>query len=511
MKKSILSLSAFAVSIMPLLTQPVITVQPTNQVVVVQASSTNVIFSVVASGAGPFNYLWTLNGTNLPNNIITRFAGTGSTGYSGDGGAATNARLSQPQAIAKDSIGNIFVADSYNQRIRKIDVNGIITTIAGTGINGTNGDGGAATSAKISYPNGIAVDKIGNVVFGEIYQPPTYSRIRKISTNGIITTIVGSGLSGFSGDGGPATNAKINLSSLDICGMCFDASDNLLFADYGNGRIRMVDTNGYISTIANAGIGTPKNVAVDNRGNIYVGTATKIYMISSNSVITTFAGGGASTVDGSLATNSQITAYGLVADSDGNVFIGDTTTGRRGIRKVDTNGIMTTIAGVGGLANTGDGGPATNAAMGSIYGLLFDNNQNLIVLDDAFHVVRKINYSGFPTISFPKLSPTAQGNYQVIVTSPSGSVTSSVASLSFLYPPISEMFIATNTGRFTIGWPAFQPSVFQVQWSTNLSSGTWSNLGGTVPYSASTNGTMRRSDSDWTNYLQRFYRFIWVQ
>src|SRR5450759_2149528 len=159
MKKILLPLLVWGIGIMSLLAQPVITTQPTNQIVL---NGSNVTFNVAAAGTAPFTYQWQFNGTNLPNDIITTVAGNGLDFYAGDGGPATNANLRTPTTLAFDTAGNFYIADSHNEVIRKVDTNGIITTVAGDGSQGYSGDGGPATAAAMATPVGIAVDVFGN-------------------------------------------------------------------------------------------------------------------------------------------------------------------------------------------------------------------------------------------------------------------------------------------------------------------------------------------------------------
>src|ERR1022692_1478906 len=179
----------------------VVWIQPTNNSVTVTVGN-NVSLAVSVAGTGPFNYQWQLNGTNLPNGIITTVAGNGTYGYSGDGGAATNAELYRPSGAAVDAIGNLFIADSGNNCIRKVGINGIITTVAGNGYGagtggGYSGDGGAATNAELNYPTGVAVDTTGNLFIAE----EGNQRVRKVGTNGIITTVAGNGYTNQYGSG----------------------------------------------------------------------------------------------------------------------------------------------------------------------------------------------------------------------------------------------------------------------------------------------------------------------
>lgn len=486
--------------------QPVIIVQPTNQVVL--ANNTNLVFSVQASGNGPLTYQWFFNGTNVPNDVITTLAGKGPPpGFSGDRGAATNAHLNNPYGVAGDSLGNVFIADTRNNRIRKVDTNGIITTIAGTNAanlapGGYSGDGGAATNARLNYPSGVAVDHFGNVYIADFNN----ARIRKVNTNGMITTIAGNGTNGYYGDSGPATNAEIKIAL--PCGLCLDAMGNLYLADAGNNCIRKIDTNGIISTVTTGG--SSGGVAVDTFGNIYFSDGSRVSKLDTNNLITIVAGGGSSLVEGISATNAQINPWGLLVDTNGNLFFGDQlNNNRRAVRKVDSNGILTTVAGKGPLGNSGDGGLAIYAEIGCPYGIAGDSSGNLLIADEASSSIRKVWFHALPTVTVSNLFPTSTGNYQVVVTDSSGSVTSNIASLSIVYPSISGKVATNNGSRFVITWPVFQPSVFQVQWTTNLTGSNWSNLGSTITWNNV--GIIGQLDYSWTNYIQGFYRLIWLQ
>ena len=210
------------------------------------------------------------------NGIITTVAGDGPQGDSGDGGQATSAQLSNPSGVAVDAAGNLYIADSGNHRIRKVAANGIITTVAGNGSYGYSGDGGRATSAQLAAPWGVAVDAAGNLYIADTNN----GVIRKVAASGIITTVAGNGSHGYSGDGGPATSAQLNSPS----GVAVDAAGNLYIADYGNYRIRKVATNGIITTVAgnyygysgdggpatSAQLTFPWGLTVDATGNLYV-------------------------------------------------------------------------------------------------------------------------------------------------------------------------------------------------------------------------------------------------
>ena len=345
-------------------------VQPTNEVVLPGSTTA---FSVVVSGTGPFTYRWQFNGRDHPYGIITTVAGNGRAFYSGDGGAATNAAWEDPFGVAVDASGNLFIVDSFNNRICKVGTDGIITTLAGNGIPGYSGDGGGATNAELNYPSGVAVDASGNLFIADTGN----YRIREVRTNGIITTVAGNGTRGYSGDGGPATKAELDNPT----GVAVDASGNLFIADSGNDRIREVGTNGIITTVAgngtygysgdggpatNAELWNPDGVAVDASGNLFIADQdnNRIREVGTNGIITTVAGNGTNgySGDGGAATSAELSlAHGVAVDASGNLFIADSENSR--IREVGTNGIITTVAGNGTQGYSGDGGAATSAEL----------------------------------------------------------------------------------------------------------------------------------------------------
>ncbi len=270
-----------------------------------------------------------LNGMGVYGQIITTVAGNGLSGYSGDNGVATAASMF-PVAVAVDLSHNIYIADEF--ALRKVFTSGIITTIAGNGISGESGDGGPATSALIDHPSGLILDASGNIFFTEFAK----CRIRKISPSGIITTVAGNGTCGYSGDNGAASAAMIT----EPIGITIDNSGNLYFADAY--RIRRVSTSGIITTIAGNGIygysgdGGPATaamlyeaggVAVDGSGNIYIAdwANNRIRRVSSVGIISTIAGNGIKGCigDGVPATSAEIYPWGLVVDHFGNLFFSD--------------------------------------------------------------------------------------------------------------------------------------------------------------------------------------------
>src|SRR5437867_3221404 len=241
------------------------------------------------------------------NGVLTRVAGNSRVGYSGDGASAINARLSDPRGVAVDGAGNLFIADSGNYRIRKVSFDGIISTVAGNGSQGFSGDGGPATSAQLLGPQGVALDGAGNLFIADTiaytisFSTRYTSRIRKVSASGIITTVAGNGTYGFSGDGSPAIFAQL----LGAQGVALDGAGNLFIADAE--RIRKVSPDGIITTVAgngsqgssgdggpaiNAYLDRPQGIAVDRAGNLFIADArnNRIRKVSSSGIITTVDG-----------------------------------------------------------------------------------------------------------------------------------------------------------------------------------------------------------------------------
>ena len=280
--------------------------------------------------------------------IITTVVGTGERGYSGDGGAAASALLSEPFMCAFDSAGNMYVAEAMNHCIRRVDrETGVIATIAGTGAEGYSGDGGPATEATFNQPYSLQVDGKSDVY---VVDRLNYV-IRKIdAATGIITTIAGTGEQAYGGDGRPAVQAKFREPN-----DCFlDGRGGLLIADVQDQRIRRLDLE--------------------------------------TGIITTFAGNGAKerVGDGLPATQASILgARAVCMDGAGNTYIAERE--GNGIRKVDASGVMSTLAGTGEFGYTGDGGPAIEATWGGPKAIRCDHAGNLLVVDTENHAIRLID------------------------------------------------------------------------------------------------------------------------
>jgi hypothetical protein len=336
--------------------------------------------------------------------IITTVAGTGSYGFSGDGGAATAANLANPAGVALDGGGNLYIADSQNHRIRKVSTLGIITTLAGNGTAGFGGDGATATAASLNNPVGVAVDGVGNVYIADALN----HRIRKVATSGIITTVAGTGAVGFGGDGAVATTAILNTPA----GVAVDGTGKFYISDQKNQRVRMVSAAGVITTVAGNGtagysednvaanttsLNNPAGLALDGNGNLYIADQSnhRIRKVSAGGTISTVAGNGTGTYngdDGMATTTSLYLPGGVLIDGTGNLYIADALNHR--IRKVATNGIITTVAGNGTVNYGGDGGPATSASLYNPVGVAFDGTGNFYIADQQNHRIRKVATSG---------------------------------------------------------------------------------------------------------------------
>jgi len=333
---------------------------------------------------------------------ITSVAGNGTPGWSGDGGAATSAQLGTYLHIAVDATGNLYIADNENHRIRKVATDGTISTFAGNGTQGFSGDGGAATSAQLNSPGGIAFDGAGNLYIAE----QLGQRVRKVATDGTISTFAGNGVSDFSGDGGPAAAARLSFPM----GVAADSAGNVYIADTSNSRIRKVGSDGKINTIVgngtqgyagdngaalNAQLSGPSAIKLDRTGNLYIADTSnhRVRKVTADGNIATIAGTGAQgySGDGGAATDAQLLLpSGLAFNPLGELNIADWYA--NSVRKIAANGVIDRIAGSGGgnRGFGGDNGPAIDALLSSPYDIAFDAAGNLYIADGANRRIRKV-------------------------------------------------------------------------------------------------------------------------
>ncbi len=339
-----------------------------------------------------------------PDGVIKTVAGKNMSSSGGDGGPATRARLSNPTGVAVDTAGNLFIADAENNRIRKVTPGGVISTVAGNGNRGFSGDGGPATSAQLYRPRGVAVDSAGNLFIADGWN----YRVRKVTPDGVISTVAGNGRPGFSGDGGPATSAQLGRPNgvvADTAGNLFITASSSVggtlswFAD----RIRKVTPGGVISTVAGNGnpgfsgdggpatsarLFIPEGIALDAEGNLFIADTGnhRVRKVTPENVISTVAGDGRpgfdSDDDGGPATSAQLAApSGVAVDTAGNLFIADA--GNCRIRKVTRDGVISTVAGNGICGFGGDGSPTTSAQLSNPRAVAVDAAGTLFIADGA--------------------------------------------------------------------------------------------------------------------------------
>ena len=349
--------------------------------------------------------------------VITTWAGTGLNTFNGSSGQPAAVNLNWPGGIASDRAGNIYITETYGCRIRKIDLNGQLTTIAGNGVMDHSGDGGLAVNASIKASEGIVVDSNGTIYFSEF----NGNCIRKIDPQGIITTIAGPGNYVDLNDGGPAINASIfGPESLAL-----DRNGNLYIAEQGHQRIRKINAQGIISTVAgngiqgfsgdgglatNATLNNPNGICLDDSGNIYFTDwgNYRVRKINSAGIISTIAGTGSGVYNGD---NIPATAAGMVPvfimrDSIGNLYVSDN---NFRVRKINNSGIISTIAGNGLAGYNGEYITATSARLGNFVGLFIDRAGYLYICDGSNHRVRKLVDPSLP-VSFIRLSAAVSGS-----------------------------------------------------------------------------------------------------
>jgi Bacterial Ig-like domain (group 3)/NHL repeat len=388
--------------------------------------------------------------TIIPGRAVATTAGTGAMGFAGDGSMALAGKLANPSAVAYDANGNLYVADAQNHVVRRVSTTGTISTIAGTGIEGYGGDGAAATAALLDTPSGIAVDRNGNVYIADSHN----QRIRKVSA-GMITTIAGTGTPGFAGDGAAATSAQLWLP----VAVAVDSNGNVYIADSNNQRVRMVIGN-IIQTIAgngeewyagdggtalSAALDTPTGVAVDSSGNVYVADRHnhRVRMIAASSgAISTVAGSGAASFsggfsgDGAAATAATLAKpSGVSVDVTGNIYIADT--GNQRIRQVGGGQVTTggssiaTIIGSGQQGYGTDGTTSATVNLNAPKAVAPDAAGNLAISDTLNQRVRT---AALPTLVFAISGIGVASPTQSVAMENTGTASITVATIAFNGP-----------------------------------------------------------------------------
>ena len=388
-----------------------------------------------------------------PGDIFT-FAGTGAAAFGGDGGPATSAALHQPTGLARLADGSILVADYANHRIRRVSPNGHMTTVAGTNTTGYSGDGGQATSARLNMPTDVEPTPDGGFLIADYGN----RRVRRVSPAGVITTVAGTGVSGTSGDGGPATSAQLGAPT----GVAVTADGGFLIADAAAHRIRRVSPGGTITSVAGTGaaggtgdggpataarLNAPVSVAPLAGGGFLVAEyeGHRVRRVSAAGVITRVAGTGTAgfSGDGEAATAARLNRPVHVSPtSDGGFLIGDSLNNR--VRKVSADGTIATVAGSGEPGFTGDGGPAMLARLSAPYAAVEDGSGAILIADGQNNRLRRVEG---PPPAVIEVLPPLPGLPVLQLRAPAGVVQATMTAVRF---PVVCPVTATATCRGTI-------------------------------------------------------------
>ncbi len=334
--------------------------------------------------------------------IISTVAGNGLSGSGGDGGPATAASFLHPSKVVVDAVGNMYISDNMGSVVRKVNTSGEISTFAGTGVFGTSVLSGPATAVPLAKPAGMAFDAAGNLFIAD------QSMVRKVSTSGYLTTVAGSySISAITGDGYPATNTAFGT----ITDVAVDAGGNIYICGNTDMKVRKVNTSGIVSTVAGNGyagslgdggpatdarLNYPRSIALDASGNLLILERMGNYLrkVNTSGVISTIGGTGIYgwTGDGIPATNANFNyPTGLAVDATGNIYIADQQNNR--VRMINSSGIITTVAGQGSCGYSGDGGPAVNAFIQKPENIFLDHLGNLYIAAFENYSVRKVTYN----------------------------------------------------------------------------------------------------------------------
>ena len=333
--------------------------------------------------------------------FITRVAGTGAPANTGDDGPATEAQLQEPTGVAVTPDGGFLIADALNNEVRKVSTAGVISRVAGTGTPGNTGDDGPATEAQLHEPVGVAVTADGGFLITDALN----NVVRKVSTAGVISRVAGTGIVGNTGDDGPATEAQLNRPF----GVAVTSDGGFLIADALNNEVRKVSAAGVISRVAGTGtpgntgddgpateaqLHEPVGVAVTAEGGFLITDALNnvVRKVSAAGVISRVAGTGivGNTGDDGPATEAQLNRpFGVAVTSDGGFLIGDTFNNE--VRKVSAAGVISRVAGTGIVGNTGDDGPATEAQLNKPFGMAVTADGGFLIADVVNNEVRKVS------------------------------------------------------------------------------------------------------------------------
>ena len=382
---------------------------------------------------------------------IATVAGTGSQGFSGDGGPATSAMLDNPMGVAVDGAGSLYVADWANRRVRKVDGAGIITTFAGNGQGwgGELGDGGPATSATVAGPWGIATGPEGSLYIADWMG----RRVRKVDAGGTITTFAGTGPGSPEddpGDGGPATAAILSLPT-DVAA---DAGGNVYISEGEAGRVRKVDPAGTITTVA-SGLRYPSGVGLDAAGVLYIAdhAGGRVYRLEASGTLAVVAGSGVlgHSGDGGPATDADMTPWDVTVDAGGSIYLSDTAGNGpedmvSRVRMVSSSGIITTVAGTGSCGDPGDGGPGPSAAVCGAAGLALGAN-GLAIAEASGHRVRSLAVAQPAPTTTTTAPPTSTSTFTSTTTSTS--TTSTTTTLPATSTTTSTTVAPTTTTTTT--------------------------------------------------------------
>jgi uncharacterized protein (TIGR03437 family) len=388
-----------------------------------------------------------------PSGTISTVAGNGHPGFSGDNGPASAAQLNQPYDLAMDSAGNLYIADYGNQRVRAVGVDGNITTVAGNGPSGNSGDGGPATAALLMGPRNLAIDPAGNLYISEF----DGHRVRRVAPDGTIATVAGTGIAGFSGDGGPATAAQLafpaglgidgagnlyivdsanvrirqvlasagtigtvcnqqtfGMPNIQLSGLAANAAGNLYIPESGNSFVWQLTPAGALTRVAGApgsgaytgdgqpalqtALNIPVEVALDAAGDLYISEVRRVRLVTAvTGIINTVAGNGTFGFngDGGSALLAVLNAPSGLAANNGSMYVGDQ--GNQRVRQIAAGGLISTVAGNGTPSYAGDGLPATSASLFGPNALAFDAAGNLYIADSGNNRVRRVDPSGVIT------------------------------------------------------------------------------------------------------------------